>query len=73
MSDERSNYRSYLLRLYKSERHGRPAWRASLESTRTGERVDFDLEGLLRFLGKRFGPSGLDGQDRNCEPQGGKK
>lgn len=69
MSDERVNYRSYLLRLWKSESAGRPAWRASLESTHTGERLSFDLAGLLSFLGEHFGPFRLDGKERGLEPQ----
>jgi hypothetical protein len=47
-------YASYLLRLYKSERQGREAWRASLENARTGERQYFHLEDLLHFLRAKY-------------------
>ena len=69
MSDERSNYRSYLLRLWRSESEGRPVWRDSLESAQTGERLSLDLAGLLSFLAEHFGPFRLDDGDRSCEPQ----
>ena len=34
---------------------GRPEWRATLECTRTGERLTFSLEGLLAYLQAHFG------------------
>jgi hypothetical protein len=40
MSSEQSDYASYLLRLVRSERDGH-AWRASLESTADGQRLEF--------------------------------
>jgi hypothetical protein len=48
-------YASYLLRLWRCEVADRPAWRASLESTRTGERQTFSLEELLAYLQSHFG------------------
>ena len=51
------DYISYLLRLWKVVRDGRPDWQASLESTLTGERVNLTLEDLVAFLEDRFGSS----------------
>jgi hypothetical protein len=43
------NYRSYLLRCWRSS--GDQPWRASLQSTATGEKIAFvDLAALLAFL-----------------------
>jgi hypothetical protein len=57
MDKERSNYLSYLLRLWQVENHGEAPgadeaiWRASLESARTGEREIFaNLNDLFDFL-----------------------
>jgi hypothetical protein len=47
-------YVSYLLRLQKSEAHGHPTWRVTLENIQTGEKQSFNLEGLLAFLRARF-------------------
>ena len=44
-------YESYLLRLWESDEAGQLIWRASLESTDTGERHGFaDLDGLFAYL-----------------------
>jgi hypothetical protein len=41
----------FLIRLWPAEEGGEPAWRASLESVRTGEKHAFaSLEGLFVFL-----------------------
>jgi len=51
MGKERDDYASYLLRLRKSDQEGYPVWRASLESTRDGQRTDFgSVEELIAFL-----------------------
>jgi hypothetical protein len=57
MDKERLDYLSYLLRLWRGENHeGTPgsdeaAWRASLESARTGEKRTFaSLNDLFDFL-----------------------
>ncbi|MBL7202018.1 MAG: hypothetical protein ISS56_17910 [Anaerolineae bacterium] len=55
MGKERDDYASYLLRLRRSDRNGRPTWRASLESTLDGQRTDFaNVEELIAFLTARF-------------------
>ncbi len=51
MTDEQPRYLSYLLRLWRVKVDGEFAWRASLESSNTGERQGFaDLESLFAFL-----------------------
>lgn len=50
------DYVAYLLRLWKTVRDGRPTWQASLENTRTGERVNLKLEDLIALLRDRCGP-----------------
>ncbi len=71
MSEESRDYASYLLRLWRVDQapqidaaewtgalnfRASTAWRASLESTQTGERKNFgSLEELLAFLRSGFG------------------
>lgn len=44
-------YESYLLRLWESDEAGQLVWRASLESSDTGERRGFaDLDSLFAYL-----------------------
>lgn len=46
-----SDYHSYLLRLWRTQADGRPAWRASLESPQTGTRQGFvSLQELFVYL-----------------------
>ena len=68
MIDEQHHYLSYLLRLWQ-ERAASPAvWRASLENSRTGERIGFaDTTQLFAFLQEQVadGTDTLhDGKDR---------
>jgi hypothetical protein len=61
MGKERDDYASYLLRLRRSDRNGQPTWRASLESTRDGERLEFSsVEALLAYLDTQFGQAEWD-------------
>jgi hypothetical protein len=56
MSREERDYRSYLLRLWRTRRKGEPVWRGSIESPHTGQRKAFtNLAGLLAFLEKEIG------------------
>ena len=56
MSREERDYKSYLLRLWRTRRKGEPVWRASIESPHTGQRKAFTgLPGLLAFLEKEIG------------------
>ena len=51
MSEERRRYVSYLLRLWQTQQEGALIWRASLESSATGERQGFaSLAELCAFL-----------------------
>ena len=46
-----STYKSYLLRLWKVAYDGKPVWRASLQSTATGQHENFpNLESLFAYL-----------------------
>ena len=50
MAKEQPDYLSYLLRLWRVSEE-KAAWRASLESSRTGERIGFTcLESLFAYL-----------------------
>jgi hypothetical protein len=52
----RSQYLSYMLRLWKEGGRGSPVWRASLESPLTGERRGFaGLVNLILFLEEQTG------------------
>jgi hypothetical protein len=51
MIQNQTNYESYLLRLWQVRQDGKPIWRASLESTRTGARENFaNLQQAFAFL-----------------------
>lgn len=51
MEEERPDYRSYLLRLWRVSDDEKPAWRALLKSAHTGRQVGFGtLEELFEFL-----------------------
>ena len=51
MEPVQPDYRSYLLRLWRVSDDERPAWRAVLKSSRTGEEVGFgSLDALFQYL-----------------------
>lgn len=51
-----SDYRSYLMRLWRSHRRGRTGWHVMLEDPRTGERHGFEsLETMVDFLKSELG------------------
>ena len=55
MCEEQADYASYLLRLMRSDRDGH-TWRASLESTGDGQRLEFgSVAALISFLEERYG------------------
>jgi Arc/MetJ-type ribon-helix-helix transcriptional regulator len=59
--EERSDYLSYLLRLWLVNEDGHPEWRASLKSARTGRELGFQrLEELFEYLQRQTAtvPSG---------------
>jgi hypothetical protein len=56
MSEQPAVYRSYLLRLWRTDSAGNAVWRASLESAQSGERRAFaDLASLFAFLEAQTG------------------
>lgn len=56
MSKEQPDYVSYLLRMWPANGEGKVAWRASLESPHTGERIGFaSLDELFAFLRQQTG------------------
>lgn len=66
MDEEQCDYASYLLRLWKAQRDGQTIWRASLECTQDGQRLNFpSLEALIAFLESRSGPAGLEHRAMN--------
>lgn len=61
MNDEQPVYLSYLLRLWSVRIDHETEWRASLESSLTGERLGFaSLDDLLGFLRQEMGVSRPD-------------
>lgn len=55
-SQEQRDYLSYLLRLWRESDEESPVWRASLKSSRTGEKVGFgSLDELFAFLQRETG------------------
>ncbi|MFQ5433852.1 MAG: hypothetical protein ACE5FD_03160 [Anaerolineae bacterium] len=51
MNETDSGYVSYLLRLWQAEDNGVMVWRASLESSQTGQRWTFaNMNDLMAFL-----------------------
>ena len=58
VSNNRSRFLSYLLRLLSADREGNPAWRASLQSPHATERLNFaDLAALMSYLEEQLGQS----------------
>ena len=56
MDEQRPDYLSYLLRLWRVRERGPPAWRASLQRPGSGERVSFaTLDELFAFLSQQTG------------------
>ena len=66
MSNTNEGYASFLLRLWRAQEHGRPIWRASLESTQTGQCQNFtNLECLIAFLKNQFDSRQPEREDEN--------
>jgi len=56
MTEERPDYLSYLLRMWRAQEKRREVWRASLQHVETGERVSFrSLDELFAFLRRQGG------------------
>ena len=55
MSEEKQRYHSFLLRLWQVKENEHTTWRASLESSHTGERWGFaGLDAVCAFLRRRI-------------------
>jgi hypothetical protein len=70
MMVEQPGYLAYMLRMWRVEAEDGPAWRASLESPHTGERVRFGSpEALFAFLVEKTGRVVRETQPR-AKPEG---
>jgi hypothetical protein len=51
MPNEATDYRSYLMRLWRVKEGDRDVWRASLQDPQSGERISFaTIEALFAYL-----------------------
>lgn len=68
MSDrEESEYRAFLLRLWRERGESRDRWRAAVEEVAGGSRQGFaDLEGLYEYL-RRLTTTGRRPPERNVQ------
>jgi hypothetical protein len=67
---QQKRYLVFLIRLWPAEEGGEPAWRASLESARTGERHAFaSLEDLFAYLREQVSAQAPD-QAGEAPPNG---
>jgi len=65
MAGDDDAYLSYLLRLWREDRDVETAWRASLESAETPERIYFaSLDELVSYLRDRT--DGSPGEEMEC-------
>ena len=72
MSREQRGYLSYLLRLWQIRSEGKLVWRASLESSLTGERKGFaSLTDLFTFLEEEIGHVARGQTASNEDEKGG--
>jgi hypothetical protein len=69
VSNERPEYLSYLLRMWRVREEGGTRWRASLERPSNGERLAFtSLEAAFDFLRERTHETGAAGRSDALEP-----
>jgi hypothetical protein len=58
MNEKQPDYSAYMLRVWRTQRDGKAAWRVSLKSARTGECNRFaSLEDLFDYLRQQVGAS----------------
>jgi len=70
MSREERRYISYLIRLWQVKNSSGLVWRASLESSRTGERHGFaDLDALFAFLRQQTEMASDSSEDKEGGPE----
>jgi hypothetical protein len=71
MTKKRTDYISYLLRIWKSNGEGKTAWQASLENPHTGERLGFaNLYQLFTFLEQQIETATQPASERNTPRNG---
>jgi hypothetical protein len=72
MAQQRPDYLSYLLRMWRAKEEEGDVWRASLHSPQSGERVSFrTLDDLFVFLRRQTGAAvGSDGNSQGSTGQG---
>ncbi len=69
MTNDQRAYHAYLLRLWRVNTGRSTVWHASLEDSRTGERIGFaDLRGLLAFLEEETSDVDRYGRDEKKRP-----
>jgi hypothetical protein len=68
MSQDRSGYLSYLIRMWKSKTKRGWLWRGSLEDPGSGERRTFaNLDHLIAFLRAQADRQGPDGNEKELK------
>jgi len=74
MSEEKQRYHSFLLRLWQVEENEHMAWRASLESSHTGERWGFaSLDAVCAFLRRRISEAPGSGGEAEAGTRDGRR
>ena len=74
MSEEKQRYHSFLLRLWQVNENEHIAWRASLESSHTGERWGFaGLDAVCAFLRRRISEAPGSGEEAEDGTWGGRR
>ncbi|MFN2108818.1 MAG: hypothetical protein ACK2UI_04095 [Anaerolineae bacterium] len=74
MSEEKQRYHSFLLRLWQVKENEHTAWRASLESSHTGERWGFaGLDAAYAFLRRRISEAPGSGGEADAGTRDGRR
>jgi hypothetical protein len=74
MSEEKQRYHSFLLRLWQVKENEHTAWRASLESSHTGERWGFaGLDAVCAFLHRRISEASGSGGEAEVGTRDGRR
>jgi hypothetical protein len=69
LTNEKVQYSSFLLRLWRAGDNGKPVWRASLENPHTGEHLGFaSLKELFIYLETQTGEIMSTSEDSPIEP-----
>jgi len=74
MRDEKQRYLSFLLRLWPVKENEHTVWRASLESSHTGERWGFaGLDAVCAFLRRRISEAPGSGGEAKARTRDGRR